>query len=119
MISVSPVAGEYIRKMKKHEKVSEEASLRLGVTKEGCEGSGTEFRYKMDFEQKPPAADDSVFESEGIRIYVDRGSLPHLEGLQLDVRQDMQGTQLVFRNPKAQHSCGCGHTFSEEPHPEE
>lgn len=119
MISVSPVAGEYIRKMKKHEKFPEGTALRLGVTTEGCEGSGTDFRYKTDFDEKPPAADDSVFESEGIRIYVDRGSLPHLDGIQLDVREDSNGAQLVFRNPKAQHSCGCGNTFSEEPPPEE
>jgi iron-sulfur cluster assembly protein len=114
------MAGEHIRRIMEREKLPKEASLRLGITTEGCEGSGTEFRYKMDFEQKPPTAEDSVFESEGIRIYVERGSLSRLEGLQLDVQQGWDGDQLVFRNPRAKHSCGCGQTFSEEePPPEE
>jgi len=115
MISVTPQAGEVLRKIKEQEKLPADASLRLGITKEGCEGSGTEFRYVLDFDAAPAKPQDHAFESEGIRILVDDQSLPHLDDLQLDVRLDGMGSvKFLFRNPRAKHSCGCGNTFSEE-----
>jgi Fe-S cluster assembly iron-binding protein IscA len=30
------------------------------------------------------------------------------------VRQSLGGVEFVFLNPNARHSCGCGHTFSED-----
>ncbi len=113
MIMLTPDAAEVVRTILANEDFPAGTALRLGVTKEGCEGSGTEFRYVMDFDANPSKPDDHILESEGIRIVVDRESLPHLEGLQLGVRQKLGGVEFMFLNPKAQHSCGCGHTFSE------
>ncbi len=113
MIMVTPNAAEALRAIFVTENFPAGTALRLGVTKEGCEGSGTEFRYVMDFDANPSKPDDHIFESEGIRIVVDRESLPHLEGLQLGVRQNLGGVEFMFLNPKAKHSCGCGHTFAE------
>ena len=114
MITLSPMAGKYCMALLEQEKLPTGAALRLGVTRDGCEGSGTEFRYTLGFEAKPASVNDEVFKSEGINIYVDRESLSRLDGLQLDIRQHYLGeTQFVFSNPQARHSCGCGHTFSE------
>ena len=115
MITLSPMAGEYLLSILKQEKFPKGTTLRLGVTRDGCEGNGTELRYTMGFEAKPATPNDEVSKSEGINIYVDRESLRHLDGLQLDIRQHYLGeAQFLFRNPNAQHSCGCGSTFSEQ-----
>jgi len=114
MITVTPLAGEMLKKIREQEKLPEQAALRLGVSTEGCEGSGTQFRYVLDFDASPPKPQDHAFESEGIKILVDDASLPHLNDLQLDARQESGSVKFLFRNPAARHSCGCGHTFSEE-----
>jgi len=114
MVTLTPTAGQAVRDIIKQESLPVSSALRVGVTKEGCEGSGTPFRYVLDFDSNPAKPGDNVFESEGMKILVDPESLPHLNGLQLDVRKKMGGVEFVFSNPKAHHSCGCGHTFSEE-----
>ncbi|MBI3449759.1 MAG: iron-sulfur cluster assembly accessory protein [Acidobacteria bacterium] len=114
MITLTPTAGEVLKKIKSQENIPEQAALRLGVTTEGCEGSGTQFRYVLDFDVNPAKPQDHAFESEGVRILIDDASLPHVNELQLDVRQEMGSVKFLFTNPKAAHSCGCGHTFSEQ-----
>jgi iron-sulfur cluster assembly accessory protein len=56
---------------------------------------------------------DHLFESEGITIRVDQQSLAHLDGVQLGVRHGPHGNEYMFLNPRAEHSCSCGNTFSE------
>jgi iron-sulfur cluster assembly protein len=114
MVTLSAIAGQAVKEIIEREKLPATAALRVGITSEGCEGSGTKFRYVLDFDSEPARPEDNVFESEGMKILVDPESLPHLSGLQLDVRKKMGGVEFVFRNPNARHSCGCGHTFSEE-----
>jgi len=114
MVTLSAIAGHAVKEIIEREKLPATAALRVGITSEGCEGSGTKFRYVLDFDSEPARLGDNVFESEGMKILVDPESLPHLDGLQLDVLKKLGGVEFVFRNPKAHHSCGCGHTFSEE-----
>lgn len=114
MITLSALAGQMLKQIFTEEKLPANTALRLGVTKDGCSNSGTQLKYALDFDQNPSKPGDNVFESEGVKIYVDKDSLPHLDGLQLDVRQEFGGYQFMFKNPNAKHSCGCGHTFSEE-----
>lgn len=119
MITLSPEAGQVVKEIQKQENLPANAALRLGVTNEGCGESATQFRYVLDFDVNPAKADDQVFESEGVKIYVNKESAPHLEGLVLDAQQDAIGSvQFMFKNPKAKHNCGCGHTFSEDQPPQ-
>lgn len=113
MITLTPNAAAVVRTIMAEENFSPGTALRLGVTREGCEGSGTEFRYVLDFDPDPAKPDDQLFEIEGIRIVINRESVPHLQGLQLGVRQKPGGVEFMFLNPGAKHSCACGHTFSE------
>jgi iron-sulfur cluster assembly protein len=114
MITLTPLAGETLRKIRRENSLPETAAVRIGVTRDGCEGSGTAFRYLLDFDAEPAKDGDQIFESESLRILVDRESLPHLDGLELDVRQEFGAAKFLFRNPRAHHACGCGKTFSEE-----
>lgn len=113
MITLTPSARQAVGEILAQQKLPPTAALRLGVTSEGCEGSGTEFRYVLDFDPNPGKASDQVFESDGLTIVVDHESLPHLDGLELDAQPELGGVRFLFQNPRANHSCGCGRTFSE------
>src|SRR5262245_1175765 len=71
MVTLTPGAGLALNQMRKENDLPETAALRIGITTEGCEGSGTKFRYFMDFDAEPAKPADHVFESAGFRILVD------------------------------------------------
>ena len=114
MITLTPNAAQVVRTNIDREKFPADTALRLGVKNDGCAESGTQYRYVLELDADAVRPDDHLFESEGIRILMDRESLAHLDGLQLGVRQVPKGVEFMFLNPRAKHSCGCGHTFSEE-----
>ena len=114
MITLTPNAAQVVRTNIDREKFPADTALRLGVKNDGCAESGTQYRYVLELDADAVRPDDHLFESEGIRILVDRESLAHLDGLQLGVRQGPKGVEFMFLNPRAKHSCGCGHTFAEE-----
>lgn len=120
MITLTGDAAEVVRGLLADQDLPAGTALRVDLTNEGCEGSRTKFRYALGFDPEPARPDDHLYESEGIRIVASRESLPHLDGLRLAVRRKFGGVELTFQNPRATHSCGCGHTFSdEEVNPEE
>jgi iron-sulfur cluster assembly accessory protein len=82
-------------------------AVRLSVEPSGCSGFG----YRVD---PAPAIHpgDAVFESYGVRILVDRASLPYVHGSTLDVVQEGLARRLRFDNPNARQACGCGESFS-------
>lgn len=82
------------------------AAVRLSVHSAGCSG----FRYRMDFAEAL-REDDVVFESGRIRIAVDPGSLPFVQGTTVDLVQEGLTRRLRFDNPNARRSCGCGESF--------
>lgn len=81
-------------------------AVRLAIQPSGCSGYG----YRVD-----PAdsirEDDTVFESDGVRIAVDALSLPYLQGATVDLVQEGLARRLRFDNPNARRSCGCGESF--------
>lgn len=82
--------------------------LRLGTRKSGCTG----YAYVVDYADKA-GADDMVFDSNGVKVIVDRKSLPYLDGLQLDyVRSNALNEGFEFNNPNVTDQCGCGESFS-------
>lgn len=82
--------------------------LRVGTRKSGCSG----FAYEVDYAEEV-RPDDVVFESQGVKIVVNSGSLPHLEGTQIDfVKTNLLNEGFEFRNPNIKDTCGCGESFS-------
>lgn len=81
--------------------------LRFGVSKAGCSG----WQHVADL-AKDQREDDTVFEQDGIRIYVDAISLPLVDGTEIDLVKQRLGEQFVFRNPNASAECGCGESFT-------
>lgn len=84
----------------------EEKRLRVFVESGGCSG----FQYGMSFDE--PKADDTQFESEGVKIVMDPTSLAYLNGSVVDFDDGLHGKGFEIKNPNAQSTCGCGKSFS-------
>ncbi len=103
--TVSEAAARQIGQIIKTEPAG--TMLRLSVTGGGC--SGFQYNYLLD---DTPAADDRVFEKDGVKVVVDDMSLDFLGGAELDYVNDLIGASFQVKNPNATASCGCGTSFS-------
>jgi iron-sulfur cluster assembly accessory protein len=83
------------------------AILRLGVDGGGCAG----FSYRFELADAP-AEDDTVAETDGVRLVVDPVSLDLVEGSAVDFVEDLGGAAFKVTNPNAASGCGCGSSFS-------
>jgi iron-sulfur cluster assembly protein len=81
------------------------AGLRVGVRGGGCSG----FQYQLAFDEQ--RADDAVFESHGLKLLVDRESLPFVSGSTIDYEESLQGAGFKVSNPNVVAACGCGYSF--------
>jgi iron-sulfur cluster insertion protein len=106
MISLTEKAAEKVRVIREEEKAGDHA-LRVKVVGGGCSG----FQYDLFFD-KETAAEDVVFESHGVKIYVDPMSMNYLDGTEIDFVEGMYGTGFKFNNPNVKGTCGCGSSFS-------
>ena len=80
--------------------------LRLGVRTTGCSG----LAYKLEYVDEL-TAEDHVFESHGVRVFVDPKSLPYLDGTELDFAREGLNEGFKFQNPNMKDECGCGESF--------
>ena len=80
--------------------------LRIKVVEGGCSG----FEYKMDIQ--PPEAEDRLFEKNGARVLLGAKSILHLNGAELDYKDELMQSGFVFNNPNVKGTCGCGTSFS-------
>src|ERR1700723_487462 len=81
------------------------AGLRVGVRGGGCSG----FQYGLAFDEQRDG--DTVFEDKGIRLLVDRSSLPYVKGSIIDFVDGLQGAGFKVENPNVVAACGCGSSF--------
>jgi iron-sulfur cluster assembly protein len=81
--------------------------LRLGVRKTGCSG----FAYVVNYADAQQD-DDVVFEDQGVRVFVDPGSLKLIDGTEVDFVKQGLNEAFRFRNPNVKGECGCGESFS-------
>ncbi len=105
-IQLTESAAKHISK--ELSKKPEALGFRLGTKKAGCTG----FSYVVDYATEI-TDNDEVFESRGIKIVVDRDSLPMLEGLEVDfVTTNLLNQGFEFHNPNVKETCGCGESFN-------
>jgi iron-sulfur cluster assembly protein len=82
--------------------------LRLGTRKAGCSG----FAYQVEYADAV-GDNDTVFESHGVKVLVDRDSLAQLDGIEVDyLKNNALNEGFEFRNPNVKDTCGCGESFS-------
>ena len=80
--------------------------LRLGVRTTGCSGLAYQLEYVDD-----AAPEDQMYESNGVKIFVDPKSLAYLEGTELDCVRERLNEGFKFQNPNMKDECGCGESF--------
>lgn len=85
----------------------EALGLRFGVTRTGCSG----WQHTADL-ARDERDGDTVYEQDGVRIYVDATSLALVDGTEIDLVKQRLGEQFLFRNPNASAECGCGESFT-------
>ena len=81
--------------------------LRIRVVGGGCSG----LQYQMGLE-KEPKPEDKVFETNGMKVFVDPKSVVFLAGVKVDFVHALNGSGFKIENPNAQSSCGCGKSFN-------
>jgi iron-sulfur cluster assembly protein len=81
--------------------------LRLGVKTTGCSGMA----YVLEFADAASEGDE-VFESQGVKIFVDAKSLVYIDGTELDFAKEGLNEGFKFNNPNEKATCGCGESFT-------
>jgi iron-sulfur cluster assembly accessory protein len=105
MVTLTPNAKDRLRALIAEEGTPQ-AGLRVQVVPGGCSG------FEYDLSLGAPAEGDEVLEEDGVRVIVDRFSVPYLLGVQLDYEEGFQGAGFLINNPNAAASCGCGKSFT-------
>lgn len=77
--------------------------IRFADKMAGCNG----FEYVLDYSERPET-DDQIFESQGIQIHVQKGSVKRLLGSLIDFVDGLHGSGFKITNPNVKSACGCG-----------
>lgn len=104
-ITLTPAAAERVRKFLSNRGKGE--GLRLGIKTTGCSGKA----YVIEFVDAV-RPEDIVFESQGVKVFVDPKSLVYLDGTELDFAREGLNEGFKFNNPNVKGQCGCGESFS-------
>jgi iron-sulfur cluster insertion protein len=83
------------------------SGLRVFVQGGGCSG----FQYGLMIEENGGNS-DQVFESNGVRLFVDPISISYLKGAEVDFVDTVTGGGFTIKNPNAVSTCGCGQSFT-------
>ena len=107
VVTLTPKAVEMVKQTRANEGLSEGHVLRVAVVGGGCSG----FSDQRSFDERPRDEDISV-EYDGVRVVIDPTSVQYLTGTEIDFVSSLHGGGFKFSNPKAEHTCGCGSSFS-------
>jgi iron-sulfur cluster assembly protein len=80
--------------------------LRLGVRTTGCSGLAYQLEYVDEI-----TPEDTMFESLGVKVFIDPKSLAYLDGTELDYVREGLNEGFKFQNPNVKDECGCGESF--------
>lgn len=89
----------------KHDKP--QAGIRLGTRTYGCSGMG----YTIDLCEEA-GAEEELIETAGVKLYVEKASLPYIAGTVMDYEDTKFSTGFTFSNPNETGRCGCGESFT-------
>ena len=106
LITVTEAAAGKIRELL-NEEGKTESGLRVFVQGGGCSG----FQYGLMIEEAGGVG-DQLFESNGVKLFVDPVSVSYLKGAEVDFVDTITGGGFTIKNPNATSTCGCGSSFS-------
>ena len=105
-IIITQKALNEVKKIKAQNSIPEDYGLRVGVKGGGCSGMS----YTLGFDATSKEL-DRVYETQGVKVFVDPKSLFYLMGVTLDYSDGLNGRGFTFNNPNATNTCGCGSSF--------
>ena len=106
LITVTEAAAAKIRDLLSEEGKAE-SGLRVFVQGGGCSG----FQYGLMIEEGGGVG-DQLYESNGVRLFVDPVSISYLKGAEVDFVDTITGGGFTIKNPNATSTCGCGQSFN-------
>lgn len=106
MINITELAAEKVKQA--IAKRGKGLGIKIGVKTTGCSGLAYILEY-MDV--SPVTRDQFVYESNGVKIWVDGRSIPYLTGLTMDWQKKGLNEGFEFVNPNEKDRCGCGESF--------
>jgi iron-sulfur cluster assembly accessory protein len=105
MIQLTETAAGKVKELLEEEGRTDIA-LRVAVQPGGCSG----LRYAMYLDDQ--LSDKDVSEEQfGVRVVVDRMSVPYLSQAKVDFVDSLEASGFTIDNPAAQGGCACGHSF--------
>ncbi|HEX6131679.1 MAG TPA: iron-sulfur cluster insertion protein ErpA [Actinomycetota bacterium] len=84
----------------------DDIALRVAVQPGGCSG----LRYAM-FLDDQVSEKDQTEEQHGVRLVIDRMSIPYLSQATIDFVDTLEASGFTIDNPAAQGGCACGNSF--------
>ena len=106
MIHISELGAQKIKSQL--EQRGKGLGIRIGVKTSGCSG----LAYVLEYvDVAPVTRDQFVYESNGVKIWVDGKSAPYVNGLTMDWQKNGLNEGFEFINPNERDRCGCGESF--------
>jgi iron-sulfur cluster assembly accessory protein len=105
MLTLTETAAHKVKELLVEEGRSDIA-LRVAVQPGGCSG----LRYAMFLDDEISDRDVTA-EHFGVRVVVDKMSVPYLDEAKIDFLDSLEQSGFTIDNPMAQGSCACGHSF--------
>ncbi len=107
MITITEIAAKKVLEIIAGDPGLKDAGFRLGIQGAGCSGFQYVFGMETDITE-----DDTILESNGVKLVVDPMSYQYLGGVVINFTKDLMGEAFTIENPNAKSTCGCGNSFS-------
>ena len=108
IFTITERATEQLKRlMNEDTKITPEHFLRVGVKGGGCSG----LSYELAFDNLEQDG-DNIFETNGIKVRIDKKSFLYLFGTELNFSDGLNGKGFEFINPNASRTCSCGESFA-------
>ena len=98
-VTITPAAEKFIRRFLRFS-AGTESGFRLKVAPGGCSGLAAEFDVEA-----APREGDSVFECNGMRLFLPAETRLLLEGVTIDFAESRMQSGFVFHDPKSSGAC--------------
>jgi iron-sulfur cluster assembly accessory protein len=105
-ITFTVAAIEHLRKRLQSDERAK--GIRVAVKPSGCSG----YKYVLDTVEAATSDDVLLNISEGLNVFIDKDSLPMIQGMEVDYVKEGLNRSIQFRNPNVTGECGCGESFT-------
>jgi iron-sulfur cluster insertion protein len=107
MITFTSAAAKKVSEVIKDQYL-DNLNFRIYIEGGGCSG----FKHQFTLDQTI-AEDDTVIETDGVKLLVDPVSLEYLRDSTIDyIDGGLEGSHFKLTNPNAKSTCGCGSSFN-------